>query len=135
MVGTQGRFQDFAQWRPVTPATHIFKLEPRATLLPILPHEALDRVLFSRVYVLFKMSTFGEDHADVTPLESLVPGSNVMTRPDVKASAKTGSERSCGGDGQAFKIAIYGAVNVMMTIPCMYGYAAIIFRSATATTK
>lgn len=33
-------------------------------------------------------------------------------------------------EGKALKIAIYGAVNAMMAIPILYGYAAIIFRWA-----
>lgn len=32
-------------------------------------------------------------------------------------------------EGKALKIVIYGAVNAMMAIPILYGYAAIIFRS------
>lgn len=41
-------------------------------------------------------------------------------------------DKAAGGvnanEGKALKIAIYGAVNAMMAIPILYGYAAIIFR-------
>lgn len=35
-----------------------------------------------------------------------------------------------GEEGMALKVLTYGAVNAMMAIPILYGYAAIIFRCA-----
>lgn len=83
--------------------------------------------------VVLQMATVEEEHAGANLAG--VPG-NEMMRDDNKATDKAGTgEVSSGGSGQAFKIIIYGAVNVMMTIPCQYGYAAIIFRSVAATTN
>lgn len=43
------------------------------------------------------------------------------------------SAQSSADQGKALKIVIYGAVNAMMAIPILYGYAAIIFRYASRT--
>lgn len=50
-----------------------------------------------------------------------------MQEPRDRAGADDAHANS-GWLQEAFKILTYGAVNSMMTIPCMYGYAAIIFR-------
>lgn len=50
-----------------------------------------------------------------------------VQEPHVRAGAGDAHSNS-GWLQEAFKILTYGAVNSMMTIPCMYGYAAIIFR-------
>lgn len=50
----------------------------------------------------------------------------------VRDAAAVVHDNGAGGaspnEGKAVKIAIYGAVNAMMAIPILYGYAAIIFR-------
>lgn len=43
------------------------------------------------------------------------------------------SAQSSADQGKALKIVIYGAVNAMMAIPILYGYAAIIFRYSSRT--
>lgn len=54
----------------------------------------------------------GVDHSSIAPIQHEKP-----------AAAQSSAEQ-----GKALKIITYGAVNAMMAIPILYGYAAIIFR-------
>lgn len=47
---------------------------------------------------------------------------------DAGLSDRNGVGNVAASDAKAFKIVMYGAVNAMMAIPSIYGYAAIIFR-------
>lgn len=68
--------------------------------------------------------------AHVDMYEHSTPGkSSSVAADDVHAKASEGN--SGASDGKALKITIYGAVNAMMAIPILYGYAAIIFRWIT----
>lgn len=49
------------------------------------------------------------------------------------ADISSKSAQSSADQGKALKIVIYGAVNAMMAIPILYGYAAIIFRYSSRT--
>lgn len=85
-----------------------------------------------------------EDITTIEEKEDIVNGAAgevlVACRPSPKYHDKNkhdvvmNDHKGTGGvnpnDGKAVKIAIYGAVNAMMAIPILYGYAAIIFRWA-----
>lgn len=58
---------------------------------------------------------------------------NGVVENNARAIHDKSAQSSSDDQGKALKIIIYGAVNAMMAIPILYGYAAIIFRYSSCT--
>lgn len=72
-------------------------------------------------------SSNGRDHYD-----GIEGRRNSSAMRDVMPDNKPVERTTTANEGKALKVAIYGAVNAMMAIPVLYGYATIIFRCAVA---